>query len=88
MGRNFPASLFTYNGEQKKNKPAKNDWWEYKGTIKYRRKAAYRRGPRKGFKHFNKRKHRQLERQAIKAERYEKLHKWSYKHAENLWNWD
>ena len=79
---------FTYGGQSKKNRPTKNDWWEYKGIIKDKRKSSWRRGPGKNFKHFNKRKHRQLERLAIKAERYEKLHQWSYKRAENPYSWD
>lgn len=80
---------FTYNGQDKKEKPSKNEWWEHKGIVKDRRRAARRwRSWGKSFKHFNKRKHRQLERQAIKAERYEELHQWSYKQAEDPWSWD
>lgn len=81
---------FTYNGQAKKDKPTKKDWWEHKQIVRDRRQDmhGWRRGWGKDFKHFNKRKHRQLERQAIKKERYDKLHWLTYKQAENPWSWD
>lgn len=78
---------FTYNGQSKKNKNA-NDWWEYKGFTRDRRRTSYfQRGWKGSLKHFNKRKHRQLEREAISSERYDKLHSQSWK-IEDPWSWD
>jgi len=79
---------FTYNGEEKKDNPTKNDWWEHKGLVKDRRKNRWHTGWRRDLKFFCRRKHRQLEREAIKNERYDRLHRLTYKQAEDPWSWD
>ena len=79
---------FTYNGQVKKAKPSQNEWRQCKGLNKTRRKPRHYGSWKKNLKHFCKRKHRQLERQAIRVEHYSKLHQWSYKQAEDPWYWD
>jgi len=79
---------FTYSGQVKKNKPTENDWWTHKGVLKTKRKANWGHHWKKNLKHFCKRKHRQLEREAIKTERYDRLHRLTYKQAEDPWSWD
>lgn len=79
---------FTYNRQTKKNQPTKNDWWTQKGLLKTRHKVNWSCRWKKNLKHFCKRKHRQFERQAIKAERYDELHCRTYKQSEDPWRWD
>lgn len=79
---------FTFNGNSKKDNSSKKDWWEYKGILKDRRKPYRRHHWKKSLKYYGKRKHRRLEHKAIKSERYDKLHRLTYKYAENPWSWD
>lgn len=79
---------FTYSGQAKKNNPNKNDWWVHKGIDKDRRKCRWHNSWKRSLKQFGKRKHRQLERDAIKNERYDRLHRLTYKRAEDRWSWD
>lgn len=78
---------FIYNGQPKKNHPTINPWREVKGFNKDKRKI-HSTSVKKNFKHYCKRKHRMLEKIALKNEKYEKLHRLSYKQAEDIWSWD
>ncbi len=82
------ARRFTYNDQAKKDSPSKKDWWKYKGIIKDRRKTRWHNGWKRDLKFFCKRKHRQLERETIKNERYDRLHRLTYKQSEDPWSWD
>lgn len=80
---------FHQSGHKKKARN-RNDWWEHKGLMKTRRKVRghWYGSYKKHLKHYGARKHRQLERQAIHHGDYEKLHRLSYKQAEDPWSWD
>lgn len=79
---------FTYNGQPKKTKSEKQYWREHSGINKDKKKATWSCKWKKSFKNANKRKHRQLERASISNERYDRLHRRTYKQAENPWSWD
>lgn len=79
---------FAYNGQAKKDNPTQNDWWDHKGFARSRRRTSgFQRGWKRDLKHFNKRKHRQLEREAISHEEYYRLHRDTWK-IEDAWSWD
>lgn len=79
---------FTHKGEPKKDNPSKDEWWEHKGFTRSRRRTSgFQRGWKRSLKYFNKRKHRQFERENIKNERYDKFHNRSWK-IEDPWSWD
>lgn len=79
---------FTYCGQEKKDRPSKNEWRHHKGINKDRRKPRHRGKWKRFLKESCKRKHRQFERMAIKSERYHKFHHKTYKNIEDSWNWD
>lgn len=79
---------FTYTGQSKKDSPSKNEWRDKKRFYSDSSKSNYRNNWKKSFKHYNKRKHRRIEKRAIYNETYDKLHMWSYKQAEDPWGWD
>jgi hypothetical protein len=80
---------FIYSGQSKKDKPSKNAWREHKKMGKDKSRSRFwKRSWKKNLKHFCKRKHRRLEKEALKNECYDRLHSWSYKHSDNPWNWD
>jgi hypothetical protein len=80
---------FKYSGQKKKQDLSNKDAWRLEKKIikDKQRSSMWRNTWKKDLKHFSVRKHRRMERDFIKTEKYDSFYKTTYKYAEDPWGW-
>ena len=79
---------FKYSGQEKKEVNPRQIWREEQKLSRDKGKHNWRCSRTRWIKHFGARSHRALERKAMKNNRFDDLHRLTYKEAFDPWAWD